>query len=179
MSQPRLIETAKLFLRVGSTAFGGGDPTIAILQREFFRRDWLSRDQFAVAFGLARITPGTNVLAFCAAAGWYLLGVPGAVVAVLGDTVPASVLVIWLTRVCEFGSQYPMARAVVGAIVAAAVGTMIGAAITLVKQQCSRRSWLPSVSIATGAFVLSRVIGLSPLQVIGIATAVGFFWGRA
>jgi chromate transporter len=178
MSQPRLIETARLFFRVGSTAFGGGDPTIAVLQREFYRRGWLSPDQFAIAFGLARLTPGTNILAFCAATGWYLLGVPGAVIAVLGDTIPASVLVIWLTRVCELGVQYPMARAIVSAMVAAAVGTMIGAAVTLVRRQCSRRTWLASVSIAAGAFVLSRVIGLSPLQVIGIATVVGFFWVR-
>ena len=42
MAQPRLMETTRLFFRVGTTAFGGGDPTIAILQREFYRRDWLS-----------------------------------------------------------------------------------------------------------------------------------------
>ena len=48
------METARLFLRAGTTAFGGGDPTIAILQREFYRREWLSPDQFAIAFGLAR-----------------------------------------------------------------------------------------------------------------------------
>jgi chromate transport protein ChrA len=59
MSQPLLIETARLFLRVGATAFGGEDPTVAILQREFYRRDRLSPDQFAIAFGLARLTPGT------------------------------------------------------------------------------------------------------------------------
>ncbi len=52
MSRPRLLETARLFLRVGATAFGGGDPTIAILQREFYKRDWLSPDQFAISSGL-------------------------------------------------------------------------------------------------------------------------------
>jgi chromate transporter len=176
MSRPRLTETARLFFRVGTVAFGGGDPTIAILQREFFRRGWLTQDQIAIAFGLARLTPGTNILAFCAATGWYLLGLTGAVIAVLGDTIPASVLVIWLTRICELGAQYPLAQSVVGATIAAAVGTMIGAAATLVRQRCSRQNWLAPILIAAGAFLLARVAGLSPLQVIGIAVLVGFFW---
>jgi len=172
------MDTARLFLRVGSTAFGGGDPTIAVLQREFYRREWLSPDQFAIAFGLARLTPGTNVLAFCAAAGWYLMGVLGAITAVLGLTIPPSILVIWLTRAWEFGVDYPLARALIGAMVAAAVGTMIGAAVMLVRQQCSKRSWLPPILIAAGAFTLFRVAGWSPLQVIAAAAVTGFFWVR-
>jgi len=178
MAQPRLIETARLFLRAGSTTFGGGDPTIAVLQREFYRREWLNPDQFAIAFGLARLTPGTNVVAFCAAAGWYLMGVLGAVTAVLGLTIPSSILVVWLTRAWSLGVDYPLARAVIGAMAAAAVGTMIGAAVILVRRQCSKRTWLSPILIAAGAFVLFRVAGLSPLQVIAIAALTGFFWVR-
>ena len=169
------MESALLFLRVGNTTFGGGDPTIAVLQREFYRRGWLSPDQFAIAFGLGRVTPGTNVLAFCAAAGWYLLGFAGALTAVLVVTIPSSILVIWLTQACELGVRHPMAQAVIAAVVAAAVGTMIGAAVLLVKTQWSRANWWKPVLIAGGAFGLARA-GLSPLEIIGIAAAVGFFW---
>ena len=56
--------------------------------------------------------------------------------------------------------------------------TMIGAAVILVRRQCSRRSWLPPIVIAAGAFALFRVAGLSPLQVIAIAAVTGFFWVR-
>jgi chromate transport protein ChrA len=55
---------------------------------------------------------------------------------------------------------------------------MIGAAAMLVRQQCSRRSWLPPILIAVAAFFLFRVAGLSPLQVIAIAAVTGFFWVR-
>jgi chromate transporter len=178
MAQLRLIETARLFLRIGTTAFGGGEPTIAVLQRELYRRGWLNPDQFAIAFGLARLTPGTNLLAFCAAAGWYLMGAVGAVIAVLGLTIPSSVLVIWLIRAWELGVSHPAAQAIFGAMVAAAVGTMIGAAALLVRGQCSKRTWLPPVLIASGSFVLFRVVGFSPLEVIAIAAVTGFFWVR-
>jgi chromate transporter len=176
MTRPRLTEVARLFLRVGATVFGGGDPTIAILQREFYRRDWLSPDKFAIAFGLARLTPGTNVLAFCVAAAWYILGLAGAITAVLAVTIPASVLVVWLTRAYELSTRFPLAKAIANAVVAAAVGTMVGAAVLLVRTQCSRTKWLRPVVISAAAFVLSYAFGLSPLRVILVAAVTGFFW---
>jgi chromate transporter len=176
MPQARLGEITRLFFRVGTTVFGGGNTAIAVLQREFDRRGWLSQEKFALSFGLARLTPGTNFLAFCAATGWYLRGIGGAILAVLGTTIPASVLVVWLTQAGEVGNGYPWARSVIAALLAAGVGTMLGAAVLLVRSQCLRNNWLRPVVIAVGAFILARAAGLSPLSVIGIAVAAGFFW---
>jgi len=176
MYRPRLSAVTSLFFRVGVTVFGGGDPSIAILQREFYRRDWLSPEKFAIAFGLARLTPGTNVLAFCAASGWYIFGLGGALAAVLAITIPASVLVVWLTRAYDLTAHYRLAQSVANALLAAAVGTMIGAALLLVRSQCKPGRWLKPVAISTGAFLLAFVARLTPLQVIGVAAIVGFFW---
>jgi chromate transporter len=176
MARPRIAAVARLFARVGVTVFGGGDPTIAILQREFYRRGWLSPEKFAIAFGLARLTPGTNVLAFCAAAGWYILGIAGALAAVLAITIPASVLVVWLTRAYDLTIHNRLAQSIANALLAAAVGTMIGAALLLVRTQCKPGRWLRPVAISTGAFLLAFAVKLTPLQVIGVAAIAGFFW---
>ena len=48
MPRPRLSSITRLFARVGITVFGGGDPTIAILQREFYQRQWLSPEKFGI-----------------------------------------------------------------------------------------------------------------------------------
>lgn len=176
MVRPRLTAVTNLFARVGVTVFGGGDPTIAILQREFYRRQWLSPEKFAIAFGLARLTPGTNVLAFCAAAGWYILGIAGALAAVLAITIPASVLVVWLTRAYDLTAHSRLARSIVNALLAAAVGTMIGAAVLLVRTQSKRGRWVRPVAISAGAFLLAYVVKLTPLEVIGLAALVGFAW---
>jgi chromate transporter len=176
MPRPRLTSLSRLFARVGVTVFGGGDPTIAILQREFYQREWLSPEKFAIAFGLARLTPGTNVLAFCAAAGWYIRGLPGALAAVLAITIPASVLVVWLTRAYDLTTRYPLALSIANVLVAAAVGTMVGAAVLLVRSQLKRGRWIRPIVISTGAFLLAYVIKLSPLQVISVAAVAGFFW---
>jgi chromate transporter len=176
MSEPRWVRAALVFLRVGNTTFGGGIPTIAVLQRELDRRKWLSAEQFAVAFGLARVTPGTNVLAFCAATGWFIAGLAGAIAAVFTVSIPSSVLVVWLTHVCELGVRSPRAQSVIAASVAAAVGTMLAAAVILVKSQCSKSDWVRPVLIAAAAFTLARWVGLSPLQIIALAALGGFVW---
>jgi chromate transporter len=176
MARPRVAAVSSVFARVGVTVFGGGDPTIAVLQREFYRRGWLSPEKFAIAFGLARLTPGTNVLAFCAAAGWYILGIAGALAAVLAITIPASVLVVWIASAYDLTVHYRLAQSVANALLAAAVGTMIGAALLLVRTQCKPGRWLRPVAISSGAFLLAYAFKLTPLQVIGIAAVAGFFW---
>src|SRR5713101_9379536 len=103
MADVSLRDVAGLYLRVGTTTFGGGDPSMAVLQREVQRRRWLDAHRLGIAYGLARITPGTNMLAFCAATGWYLKVWAGSVMAVLAVTIPSTVLIILLTRVCESG----------------------------------------------------------------------------
>ena len=81
----RLRALAGIFLRIGNTTFGGGDPTIAALERELVeRRRVVTAEEYGVTYALCRVTPGTNMLAFCAGIGWLLRGWPGAALARLG-----------------------------------------------------------------------------------------------
>jgi chromate transporter len=176
--RPTLKQLIEVFLRIGNTTFGGGDPTIAVLQREFHRRGWLTHERFTLAYGLARVTPGTNLLAFCAGAAWFMLGLTGAIAAVLAVTIPSSVLVIWLTHVCEAGRANRWAYAAIAGTVAAAVGMMVAAALKLVQLQITKSNWPVAGAIVLAAFVLSRTFALSPLQIIGLAAVAGVFWTR-
>ena len=176
MADVSLRDVAALFLRVGSATFGGGDPSMAVLQREFQRRQWLDAHRFAIAYGLARITPGTNMLAFCAAAGWYLKRWAGSITAVLAVTIPSTVLIILLTRVCESGNRIPWLRAALAGTIAAAVGMMAAAAFLLVRTQVSRRDWILPIAVAAVAFALSSGLALNPIVILGLAAVLGFFW---
>src|SRR5437588_12541559 len=99
MPAPSLRKLAGVFLRVGNTTFGGGLPTMAALQRELVEDNhWLSIEDYALAFSLARVTPGTNVIAFCAASGARILGWRGALAATVAETGPSAVLAILMTQ---------------------------------------------------------------------------------
>ena len=177
-SPPTLRKLTGIFLRVGNTTFGGGVPTIAALQRELVdQRRWLSPEDYALAFSLARVTPGTNVIAFCAAAGARILGFRGALAGALSETVPSAVLAILITQGYETWRTSTWAMAAVGGTTAAVAGMMWSSIWSLVRPQFrDRMSAVRGLVITLGAFAAIARFGLSPLSIIGLAALVGLLW---
>jgi len=177
MTRPRLRELAALFFRLVNFTFGGGDPTMAALQREVVdRRNWLPPEKYGLAYALARVTPGTNVIAFSAAIAWFIRGWPGAVIAVAAGTIPCTILVVWLTYGYQQLKTSQYAVWAIEGMLAAAVGMMLAAAWTLIRPQMRRKTWLRTGALAGGAAVLSAVFNLPPIEVLALAAAAGFFW---
>ena len=74
-SSPSLRALGGVFARYGNLTLGGGSATIAVLQQEIVvKRGWLAQVPFSLSYALSRLTPGTNLLAFCTAAGWIFAG---------------------------------------------------------------------------------------------------------
>ncbi|MBK9167975.1 MAG: chromate transporter [Bryobacterales bacterium] len=176
MAQVPLGPLTWVFLRTGNLTFGGGDPTtLALLQELVIARTWLSREQYALVFALARVTPGTNLLAFCAGAGWLLGRWWGTLAAILAVSAPGAVIVVLLTAAFESARQTPLAMAAIGGILASAVGMMLGGAINMLRPgwQTSR---LRACLLPAAAFAAAWSLGLSPLVVIALGAAAGALW---
>src|SRR5205085_10971432 len=91
--KPSLKRLTEIFFRIGNTTFGGGYVTIGMLGRELVdTRRWISVEKFDLAFAIARVTRGTNLIAFCAAIGAVICGVAGAIRALLALTPPPAAL---------------------------------------------------------------------------------------
>lgn len=169
---------AELFFRVGNTTFGGGLITIGMLGREIVEtRLWLTSDEFDLAFALCRVTPGTSLIAFCAAAGALLRGNRGAVAAVLALTVPSAAIATFLIFGFEtWRSNRYVAAALVGTV--AAVAGMMWSTIWMILRPhiggAARN--LQAALIAGGAFAASWLFGVSPLTVILAGTLIGALW---
>lgn len=174
---PTLASLTAIFLKAGNTTFGGGEPTIAALQRELCqRKGWLSPEQFALAFSLGRVTPGTNVLAFCAAAAWMLRGWTGAIAAVVAASAPSAVLSVWLTVAYEASGRNSIAHAAVLAVLAAVVGMMAAAVWLLIKPHCRSRVWPCALAIVACALLLREWMHLSPVQLMALGAVAGAVW---
>ena len=172
MPKPSLASLTGLYLKIGNTTFGGGDPTMVMLQRELIARAWITREDFALAYSLARITPGTNVLAFCAATGARVLGLAGAFAAVLAVTLPSAILAVLLTRGFETWRGHPLAMAAIGGTVAAVSGMMWAGVWSLVKPYLGWRALL----FAGGAFLAAWKFHVTPVPVILVAALAGYCW---
>jgi chromate transporter len=168
---------AALFFRIGNTTFGGGDAITAALQREFItRRGWLTFDQYVLAQSLAKVTPGSGILAFAAATAWMLRGWPGALAAVLAVSVPSSIIVVLLTWGFTAMSANPMAVSTLATILASAVGLMWAAAWLIAKPQMGRRTWLRTSLMVAGAVVALDRWSITPIQILAVAALVGAVW---
>lgn len=177
MTRPSASRLGVIFLRVGNLTFGGGGPTIAALYTELVAsRGWLSREQYGLVFALARVTPGTNLLAFCAGAGWLMLGWMGAIVAVTAVTLPSAAVVLLLAMGYEFWKANGAAGAAIGGILAAAIGSMAAGAWQLLAPQVLSGNRIRALLVFAGAFYVSLRFSMSPLQVLALAAVAGVIW---
>jgi chromate transporter len=176
-SKPSTVQVTGAIFRIGNTTFGGGFITMIIIGRDFVnRRGWLTQSQFDTAFSLARITPGTNIVAFCAAVAAMLRGWPGAILAVAALTVPSALIAVLLMQGFESWRGHPWVMAALGATTAAVTGMMWSTVWLLTKPHLGgRMKALQAVVIFGGCFGAAWM-GVTPLPIVLGATILGFLW---
>jgi chromate transport protein ChrA len=169
---PPLGALAWLVARDSNKTIGSGMASIELLRRTLERRGWLDDGEHGILNAVARFTPGTNVLAYLAALGWSYHGPAGAVVAVLGGSVPGSVVVTTLTAVAATMDRWRAVR------VALAVATLVAAGLVLVNAWSLVRPYFrgarPAWTVASIALAgLLSFAGATPVRVL-LALAI---WG--
>ncbi len=89
-----LLELARLFLKLGTIAFGGPPAHIAMMEDEVVsRRAWLTREQFLDFLGATNLIPGPNSTEMAIHVGRLRAGWPGLLVAGGCFILPSAALV--------------------------------------------------------------------------------------
>ncbi|MEZ5355640.1 MAG: chromate transporter [Bryobacteraceae bacterium] len=178
MDGPVYRSIAAVFARVGNLTFGGGDPTMLVLRRELVERfRWMDHQQYSLVYGLARVTPGTNVLAFSAGAGWVLRGWRGALLAVLASCLPSAVIALVLAEFVQSGQSNAWVRAAMLGVNAAVVGLMAAGAWLLIRPHYKSGARTRSIVLAGIALLLAAPpLGWTPIPILAIALALGLLW---
>jgi chromate transporter len=176
---PSLAAQAAVFARYANLTWGGGSATIAVLHAQIVaRRHWLSELQFELAFALSRLTPGTNLLAFCTGAGWLTRRWLGALVALVASSLPCALIAVLVTHFYEVWQHDPIVLAALRGALAAAVAIMVYTAWHLAHSHVKAEP-LRAVLVVGGAILLTRLVGWSPARVLLLAALVGLAWPAA
>ena len=85
-----------LFTKVAMFSWGGVPASLGLMQREVVSAGWLSPDEFADDIALSNALPGPTAPQASAYVGYKLAGWPGALTAVAGTVVPATLLMLIL-----------------------------------------------------------------------------------
>jgi chromate transporter len=176
MNQPTLQQIASVFTRYANLTLGGGSATTAVIHGEIVsKRHWVSEEQFALSFALGRVTPGTNLLAFCVGIGWILRKWTGAAVALLAASVPCTLIVVAITVLFNKWQDDPYSQAAIKGAIAAAVAITVKTVWTIVHPHYRAGNRLHVVLIGATGFALHVFLGISPIYVLLIAALVGSF----
>ena len=175
--RPELLEVAGVFVVSGNSTFGGGTATIVEIERQVIdRRGWLSRSDSHFAYVISRLTPGTNLLAYCVAIGWRMRGVAGAVVALMAVSVPSAVMAVGLTLFFASWTESALTARALNAVLAAAVAIMLGTAWTMISPYVKQREYLRTLLFAVSGLLLAVSGALSPFQILAVAAVAGALW---
>ena len=164
----RLKEIAWLFLRLGTTAFGGPAAHIAMMEDEVVRRRrWIDRDRFLDLLGATNLIPGPNSTEMAIHLGHQRAGWSGLVTAGMCFIVPASLLTLALAGAyVHFGARPHAAALLYGVkpvIIAVVVQALVGLGRSAVKT-------LPLAALAVLA-VAASAAGMNEIAVLLLAGA--------
>jgi len=152
---------------------GGGHASIELLRRTFTSRGWLDVDAHGLIVAVSRLTPGTNILAYCVTLGWTYHGWPGALAALLAASIPASLIVFLLTATLAQIDRYAVVRGLLAVGVLAAGVLVLASAWALIKPYLGRSARVQASLIAAVALGLIA-LDATPVRVLLVAAVIGF-----
>jgi chromate transporter len=173
--KPSLAQLAWLTARDVNATVGGGYAGMELLRRTFTSRGWLDADGHAVATAVSRLTPGTNILAYCVALGWRVQGARGALVALIAGSCPSAIIVGAICAVLVEIDRYRIVQVALAIATAIAVVLVLSSAWLLLRPYLARGTAGRAVAIAATAVAL-LALGVTPVRTLLLAAAVGCLW---
>ena len=156
----RLAEVAKLYLKLGITAFGGPAAHIAMMHDETVKRHkWLSDQEFLDLVGATNLIPGPNSTEMAIHVGFLRAGWPGLIIGGLCFILPAMIIVIALAWVYVRVGNIPQAGRVLYGIKPVVIAIM-AQALWILGQKAVKG---PLTAVAGLAVLISYFFGINAI----------------
>ncbi|MBP6234529.1 MAG: chromate efflux transporter [Saprospiraceae bacterium] len=164
-----LLDVAKLFLKLGFTAFGGPAAHIAMMQDEVVnKRKWLNEQEFLDLIGATNLIPGPNSTEMAIHIGKKRAGWPGLMIAGLCFIIPAVMITYIFAWMYKLYGHLPEMQPYIYGIKPAIIAIILSAVFPLAKRS------LKSISLVIiGLLVL--IASLSGIYEIYLMFGAGFF----
>jgi chromate transporter len=167
-----LWELARLFLKLGTIAFGGPAAHIAMMEYEVVRRrKWLSREKFLDLLGATNLIPGPNSTEMAIHVGYLRAGWPGLLVAGSCFIFPAAIIVFGFAwAYVKYGSLPETARVLYG--VKPVIIAIVLQAFWLLARTAVKTKLLGAIGLVAAVLAFLRVNELLVLLAAGMAVAL-------
>ena len=176
--QPSLASLCVLFLRVGSTSFGGYMSMVSALQGAVVtQRRLLTNQDVLDGVTLASVLPGPVAINTVAYVGYRLRGAAGACVSVCAAVLPAFVFMLVLGTLYVRWGRLPQVDRLFMGIMPAVAAVVLAAGWRMCR--ATVRGWREALLAAGAVVVLLSWSGLAATLAVVVASAsIGRFWFR-
>jgi chromate transporter len=151
--RPSLASIALTFAAISSTAFGGGQK--ASIRQQVLARGWMDRERFMDGLEIAQVLPGHNILNLALYCGQRARGIPGAIAAFVGASIPPFAIVLMAGALYFRFAANPFVHGALVGCAAGALGLTIGNALELTWDE--RSDWARIVLVAVTALAVSII----------------------
>jgi len=155
--RPGLLMLFWIFLKIGSTAFGGFMALISVVQNYLVdRKKYLSNEEMLDGISLATILPGPVAVNVVAYAGYKMRGISGAIVCATAVILPSFFLILFLSYAYFTWGDIPAVNNIFQGFLPAVVAIILVAALNMGKK-----------SIASGVEIIIAVVAMLVLVLVG------------
>lgn len=166
-----LVKLFTTFFKIGLFTFGGGFAMIPLIQKEVVEKHgWVDRQKFVDSISVTQTVPGAVSINLGVFLGYNLAGIPGAVTAAIGVSLPSFIIILGIAVSLAYIGDFHLLERVFMGIRPAVVGLIIYAAWELGKHLSWNRGLL---MVLAASLLLSTVGGVSPPVVIVLSALVG------
>lgn len=159
-----------LFFKIGAFSFGGGLAMLPIIFQSISEYNLMSAGEFANLVAISQVTPGPMVVNAATYVGFNVAGLPGALAATLGVSIPALVITMAAAKFLDKFKQNRIIMNLMRGIRPATVGLIAAGIIFLAKEM--EFSPIPLVIFAA-TVVLSGKFKINPIIITLIMAIAG------
>ena len=169
------------FFKTGLFSVGGGMATIPFLQHMGETTGWFTNQDLTTMIAVSESTPGPLGVNMATYVGYITAGLPGGIVAPLGLTTPAFIIILLVSKIMNTLWQNPKVQGLFYALRPASVGLIAAAAfsvcaVSLFSTENGLTLHWPSIllfAVMLVAMNLPKLKNLSTLWFIAMAAVAG------
>lgn len=171
------------FFKIGILSFGGGYAALPLIEQQIIDvRGWMTAQEFIDVLTISEMTPGTISINAATFVGTHVAGIPGAITATLGVTMPSLIIVLILAFLYFKYQDIEMVQGVIQGLRPAVVALIATAGVTIFLTALFGTAEMPinfaqlnliSLALVIGCLILFRTTKLGPVKVMLLSGLVG------
>jgi len=160
------------FLKIGLSAVGGAYSFLPLLEKEIVEKyHWLTKEEFLDVMGAVKIFPGAISIKYATYTGYKLSGIPGAIVANLGNLAGPAILIIFTASFYSRYKNLPNVKAAFNMVQFAVFSMLIALAFQLI--DIGQLTHPKNLLVVVFSFILFTFTKVNPALILIGAAVLG------